>query len=365
MLCRGSPWPVSGSTWATGHPKAPRPTMIRRSSHVARPATSAIGIACSGKSRTTIRSSSATSCSGETPSCAPATSKRICRTSRAAWIVALPVWWVTRLANVPVSRGLESLSTRVTLTLSIGTPSSWAAICRITVRAPCPISTLPRMTSTLPSGRIFTTTWLGSPPPLIPVEYQTAAMPTPRFFAMCASALSLARRHLQQIVIEPDAGPSGRRLHHLDEPAVVLNGARRRSVAVVDGILEAQSPRIDPHGLGDPLYLHVPGEGGLEEAEAPHRAGRPLIGEDGIGVDPDVGDVVGARHAVGVLAADVVVGRRVGPSIADRLDLARDDPAVLHDAVLEPHVGGGAVGGSDEFLLPRPNPLDRPPVGVE
>ncbi len=54
------------------------------------------------------------------------------------------------------------------------------------------MSTLPISTSTLPSGRIFTTTWLGSPPPLIPVEYQTAEIPLPRLIAMCASAYFFA-----------------------------------------------------------------------------------------------------------------------------------------------------------------------------
>src|SRR4030067_413606 len=231
-------------------------------------------MACSGKSRPTIRSPRASSCAGSTPSCAAATSNSTCRVSLAARMVALSVWWVTRLAKVPVSSGLVSLSTVVTFTFSMGTPSSWAAICRMTVRAPCPISTLPSSTSTLPSGRIFTTTWLGSPPPLMPVEYQPAAMPFPRLLTMGASVRALPGCHLQQVGVQPETCPFGRRLHDLDQTAVVLNRPGGGGVAVPDGVEEAQPPGVDANSLGDALHLHVPGKGRLEQTAPPHRGGR-------------------------------------------------------------------------------------------
>ena len=46
-----------------------------------------------------------------------------------------------------------AVSPITTVTQSSGAPSSWAAICANTVRAPCPMSDVPAKTMTLPSPR--------------------------------------------------------------------------------------------------------------------------------------------------------------------------------------------------------------------
>src|SRR3972149_7654483 len=235
----------------------------------------------------------------------------------------------------------------------------------MTVRAPWPISTLPSSTSMLPSGRIFTTTWLGSPPPLMPVEYQTAAMPFPRFLTMGASVRALPGCHLQQVGVQPETCPFGRRLHDPDQTAVVLNRPGGGGVAVPDSVEEAQPPGVDPNSLGDALHLHVPGKRRLVQPKSPHRGGRAFVGEYRVAVDPHVGDVVRPGDAVAGLAHHVVVGGGVGPAIAHHLDLAGQQPAVFGHAVLEPEMGGGPMGGGYELLFPGPDPLHRPPSRVK
>ena len=56
--------------------------------------------------------------------------------SRQAFATAWPMKTVERLAEVCRSNGTAAVSPMTTLTQSTGMPSSWAATCAITVRAP-------------------------------------------------------------------------------------------------------------------------------------------------------------------------------------------------------------------------------------
>ena len=74
-------------------------------------------------------------------------------TDRQALSTALPISTVDRLADVCWSYGTIAVSPMTTVTQSSGAPSSWAAICAKTVRAPWPMSDVPAKTITLPSPR--------------------------------------------------------------------------------------------------------------------------------------------------------------------------------------------------------------------
>jgi hypothetical protein len=84
------------------------------------------------------------------------------------------------LPNVPVSKGVVSVSPSVTVIDSSNTPSSSAAIMASTVPSPAPISATPTRQSTLPSPMISISAVPGSEPQVNPVPWKPAQMPTPR-----------------------------------------------------------------------------------------------------------------------------------------------------------------------------------------
>ena len=98
-----------------------------------------------------------------------ATSSSTSRASFAAMMMALPMRWVPRLANVPMQCGPVSVSAVSTMTVSTGTPIVSAQICAITVFSPCPRSTEESVTTKFPVVVACTSAWLGSPPRFMPV----------------------------------------------------------------------------------------------------------------------------------------------------------------------------------------------------
>jgi hypothetical protein len=66
-------------------------------------------------------------------------------------MMALPMNTVDRLADVDESYGTTAVSPITTAMVERSMPSSCAAICANTVRAPCPMSDVPDMIDTLPS----------------------------------------------------------------------------------------------------------------------------------------------------------------------------------------------------------------------
>ena len=72
-------------------------------------------------------------------------------TSRQASATAVPMKTVDRLADVCRSNGAMPVSPMTIWTASTGSPSSSAAICDSTVRAPWPMSDVPASTVALPS----------------------------------------------------------------------------------------------------------------------------------------------------------------------------------------------------------------------
>ena len=78
------------------------------------------------------------------------------RTARAARMAAPPPITAWREANAPRPNGVASVSPRITVTDSNGTPSSEATIWAIVVSSPCPCEVTPASTVTAPDGSIRT-----------------------------------------------------------------------------------------------------------------------------------------------------------------------------------------------------------------
>ena len=72
-------------------------------------------------------------------------------TSRQAFTIAFPMKTVERLADVEESNGATEVSPITRAIRSGGMPSSSAAICLSTVRAPWPMSDVPERIDALPS----------------------------------------------------------------------------------------------------------------------------------------------------------------------------------------------------------------------
>ena len=114
-----------------------------------------------------------------------------------------------------------------------------------------------------------------------------------------------------------------------------------------------------PSVARDPVHLRLERAVRDRHAEAAHRARRRAVRVDAVGVDPDVGDVVRARHVRGGLGGAVraVAGVRAGVDV--QRDLARDDRAVVHHAVLDVDPLGRARRRDLHLLLAPVDVLDR------
>ena len=87
------------------------------------------------------------------------------------------------------------------------------------------------------------------------------------------------------------------------------------------------------------------------DAEAAHRGRRRAVGEHAIDVAVDVGDRIGAGQ-VGRAFDDGVAGQpRIGAAVEIGADLARDDAAVAHHAVLDVDAFGAARRAELHLLL--------------
>ena len=106
------------------------------------------------------------------------------------------------------------------------------------------------------------------------------------------------------------------------------------------------------------MPLEAPEE--LDVAEAAVRRAVGLVGVDGVGVDPGVGNLIGAggRIADGARDVDRVVG--VGAGVPEHLHLLRDDAAVGEHAGLDAVGQRAAAGQQRELLFARRLELDRP-----
>ena len=96
----------------------------------------------------------------------------------------------------------------------------------------------------------------------------------------------------------------------------------------------------------------------LRDAEAAQRAGRRLVGVDGVVVERDVLDVVRAGGGKAGLLRHPRADVGVGAAVPERLDLAGDHAAVVRDAGLDPH-GRAVLGDGVELLVHRQRDAHR------
>ena len=149
------------------------------------------------------------------------------------------------------------------------------------------------------------------------------------------------------------------RLHRLDQRRAVGDRAVGLLVAVAIGVHDAEGDRIHADEARQLVHLNLERKIGDGHAEAAHRRGRRAVGVDAVGVDPDIGDGVGAGHVGGGLGGAVRAVARIGAGIDIDADVAGDDPPVLHDAVLDVDALGGARAGDLHLLLAAVGVFDR------
>ena len=97
------------------------------------------------------------SCSAVAPTSSDASASSRARRAWADSRSALPPFWMEKLPAVTPSSGLRSVSVCTTRMREMETPSSSAAIWARAVVTPWPMSTLPDVIRTVPSG--MTRTW--------------------------------------------------------------------------------------------------------------------------------------------------------------------------------------------------------------
>ena len=116
------------------------------------PASVAKSTDCAASPETTTALSSSVTLSTSTPSSSAPSSSSHWRIAAPACRMRGPVSRVLREPNVPMSNGASSVTPMMTSTESNGTESSSATSCAKPVRIPCPNSTLPVSSVTVPSS---------------------------------------------------------------------------------------------------------------------------------------------------------------------------------------------------------------------
>ena len=143
------------------------------------------------------------------------------------------------------------------------------------------------------------------------------------------------------------------------ERRVFEDGAGCLRAAVAQHIGAAEFDRIDVERPRHHVGMALIGEGELRHAETAQRAGRRHVGVHGVGIDPDIVDVVGTaggeagfmRHA----RADV----RIRSAVPEHLAFARGDAARLVDAALDAD-RRRMLGDLIKLLFHGQRDLDRP-----
>ena len=243
----------------------------------------------------------------------------------------------------------------VTRTLLSGNFRRSAAIWANAVVEPWPMSVKPTLAITVPSEFIFTTTEVA-------VKGGIAG-------ALCrvATPLPIFRpvRAWRAFSAGSERAIADRFRHRVEALAYVagvlgdlLAGQRDRTG--LEQVLPAELQRVHADGLRHQLHVALEAPEELDVAEAAIRRAVGLVGVDGVGVDPGVGNLVGAAGRVAAGARDVhrVVG--VGAGVPEHLHLLRDDAAVGEHAGLDAVGQRAAAGQQREFLFARRLELDRP-----
>src|SRR6185436_1230419 len=109
----------------------------------------------------------------------------------------------------------------------------------------------------------------------------------------------------------------------------------RLHVAVAIGVEDPELHRVDADEVGELVHLAFERKVHRGDAEAAHGGRRRTVGEYAIDIAVDVGDRIGAGQVGGAFDDGVTGQPGIGAAVEIGADLARDDAAVAHHAVLD------------------------------
>ncbi len=135
----------------------------------------------------------------------------------------------------------------------------------------------------------------------------------------------------------------------------------RLHVAVAIGVENAKLHRVHADEMGELVHLAFDRKIHRGDAEAAHRGRRCPVGEHAIDVAIDVGDRVWPGQMGRAFHRGVTRQPRIGAAIEIGADLARDDAAVAHDAVLDVDAFGTARRAILHLFLASEHVADRAP----
>ena len=135
----------------------------------------------------------------------------------------------------------------------------------------------------------------------------------------------------------------------------------RLHVAVAIGIEDAELHRVHADEMRELVHLAFEREVNAGDAEAAHRSGRRAVGEDAVDVTVDVRDRIGTRQMRGAFDDGIARQPRIGAGIEIAADLARDDAAIAHHAVLDVDALGAARRPELHLFLASEHIAHRPP----
>ena len=154
------------------------------------------------------------------------------------------------------------------------------------------------------------------------------------------------------------------RLHRVEagfgsEAAVVHDLARAPHLARMDHVALAHLPAADANELGEAVHAALHGELGLVGPEPAERAAHGVVRTDRRGVHGDRRQPIRPARMPGGSFDDLHADARVGPGIADHLDLHPGQLAGVGTADRVLHPDRMALGVHAEALLPGERALHR------
>ena len=157
-----------------------------------------------------------------------------------------------------------------------------------------------------------------------------------------AAAAVLARRHALELLADRPFGLFRGDLDAFDQRGVLGLAPVRLHVAVAIGVEDAELHRVHADEMRELVHLAFDRKVHRGDAEAAHGGRRRAVGEHAIDIAIDVGDRVGARQMRRAFDGGIAREPGIGAAVEISADLARDDAAVAHHAVLDVDALGAA-----------------------
>jgi len=127
--------------------------------------------------------------------------------------------------------------------------------------------------------------------------------------------------------------------------------ADRENSSFAQDIPPANLHRIDLERLGQQVHLSLGGVGRLRSAKTAERSTWNIVGIDRIGVDFDVGNVVGAGAQQGGVAQNLGGGVGIGPAVLDEFNLRPEESTFARGAPFRPDGEGVPFVVAEDRLL--------------